>query len=155
MNREDVALLEEIYRGIKEESLLEESLLGYIIDDVRKRMKWPGGIKKVDIVHYLRLIKSKSQEFYAGVMDRVKEKLFVTKTVGGLTDKDKYDHPADLVILLLMSLLAFPLSVGIVLSADKALSNEKVIEWINTHKESMVKKINEIEKGVELDKPNR
>jgi hypothetical protein len=143
MNRKDIALLEEIYRDIKEESLLEESVLSTIIEiatDLKASLK--RGLHKEDIVYYLRLIKSRSINFYNSLMKALKMRI-----LNGFAG-EKYDKTVETILMIIMNVVAFPLAVGTVLTIDKLMPMEKVIDYAKAHKHQVIKVIEDIDNAV-------
>lgn len=140
----DSELIWEAYIGNDKPDLLEESVWSTIVEifnDLRTSMKH--GLKKEDLVYYLSLIKSRSENYYRSLMKEMKQ--YVAQGMR----TDKYDKIRDTIILIIFNIVAFGISVGAVAGLHKTGLPNKAIDYAFEHKAQVIQFIDDIEQAVD------
>lgn len=142
----DNELIWEAYIGtdIQKPELIEESVWSTIVEiykDLREAMK--RGLKKEDIVYYLRLIKSRNENYYRTILKNIR--LYVKHGVGA----EKYDNITTTILMILMSIVAFGTSVSAVMALDKTGLPKKAIDYAFENKAKVIQFLDDIENAVD------
>ena len=136
----DSELIWEAYIGTSKPDLIEESVWSTIVEifnDLRDSMK--RGLKKEDLVYYLRLIKSRSENYYRTLMREIRE------YVNHGMHARKFDKVKETIIMIIFNIVAFGISVGVFSSGMP----EKAVRYVSEHKTQIIQFIDSIEQAVD------
>lgn len=137
----DQELIWEAYKSSND--IIEESVWSTIVEifnDLKTSLK--RGLKKEDIVYYLRLIKSRNVNYYNGLIKALKMRF-----VHGIGD-ERYDKMTDAILMVLMNVVALSLSIGVVITFDKLVPVDELIRSASKHKEHIIKVIEDLDNAV-------
>ena len=142
----DSELIWEAYvsESIDKPELIEESVWSTIVEiynDLRNAMK--RGLKKEDVVYYLRLIKSRNENYYRSILKNIR--LFIHKN----SNAETYDKITTTILMILISIVAFGTSVGAVVALDKTGLPKKAIDYAFENKAKVIQVLDDIEQAVD------